>query len=146
MPVMMMSLMHAVVLTFIRLPHTCDDGVTDGCSRGGVGRAGTIGACLLVYAFHVSAEDALDRVQRAYDTRGGSGRSNNPRSCVVRDPDRLHSRCRTINPIQNLRLTAHPCLQAGISPETDEQADFVREFQRALDDGTINRTAPTLSV
>lgn len=70
------------------------------CSRGGVGRAGTIGACLLVYAFHVSAEDALDRVQRAYDTRGGSGRSNNPRSCVIPDPDRLHSRCRTINPVQ----------------------------------------------
>ena len=39
-----------------------------------------------------------------------------------------------------------PQLQVGISPETDEQADFVREFQRALEDGTINRAAPTLSV
>ena len=128
------------------------------CSRGGVGRAGTIGACLLVYAFHVSAEDALDRVQRAYDTRGGSGGSSNPRSCVVRDPDKLHSLCCTINQraIHNqlqgqalcfLCVSQHiPYLHAGISPETDEQADFVREFQRALEDGTINRSAPTLSV
>lgn len=67
--------------------------------RGGVGRAGTIGACFLVYSFGLTAEDALQRVQRAYDTRGG----------------------------------------AGISPETDDQAEFVREFERALEDGSITR-------
>lgn len=42
-------------------------------SRGGVGRAGTVAACLLVYMYGADADAALDRVQRAYDTRGGAG-------------------------------------------------------------------------
>ncbi len=44
-------------------------------SRGGVGRAGTVAGCLLVHMFGLPAEDALKRVQRAYDTRGGPGRT-----------------------------------------------------------------------
>ncbi len=42
-------------------------------SRGGVGRAGTVAACLLVYMYGADADAALDRVQRAYNTRGGAG-------------------------------------------------------------------------
>jgi hypothetical protein len=36
---------------------------------GGRGRAGTVGACLLGYAYGLSAQEALERVQRAFDTR-----------------------------------------------------------------------------
>lgn len=36
---------------------------------GGRGRAGTLGACLLAYLYGLSAEEALMRVQRAFDTR-----------------------------------------------------------------------------
>ncbi|KAK9866935.1 hypothetical protein WJX84_005659 [Apatococcus fuscideae] len=36
---------------------------------GGRGRAGTLGACLLARLYGVSAEEALQRVQRAFDTR-----------------------------------------------------------------------------
>lgn len=32
-------------------------------------------------------------------------------------------------------------LHAGVSPETDDQAEFVREFERALEDGGITRTS-----
>ena len=37
---------------------------------GGRGRSGLAGACLLVRAYGVSAGDALERVQRAFSTRG----------------------------------------------------------------------------
>lgn len=36
---------------------------------GGRGRTGTVGACLLAVGWDVSAEEALERVQRAFDTR-----------------------------------------------------------------------------
>ncbi len=36
---------------------------------GGRGRAGTVGACLLARMYGLGAEEALDRVQRAYSTR-----------------------------------------------------------------------------
>ncbi|KAJ9529462.1 hypothetical protein QJQ45_013819 [Haematococcus lacustris] len=36
---------------------------------GGRGRAGTVGACLLCAAYGISADEALLRVQRAFDTR-----------------------------------------------------------------------------
>ncbi len=36
---------------------------------GGRGRAGTVGACLLARMYRLGAEEALDRVQRAYSTR-----------------------------------------------------------------------------
>lgn len=140
------------------LPLCGGDDVTDACSRGGVGRAGTIGACLLVYMFHISAENALKRVQLAYDTRGGSGRSDDSRFCAVHGPDGLCTLCCIIQGHSNTHSRI-PCtlvpnvsqqlcsmFALGISPETDEQADFVREFQRALDDGTITRMAPTPSV
>ena len=39
------------------------------CSWGGRGRAGTVGACLLAQLYGMSAEEALTRVQRAFDTR-----------------------------------------------------------------------------
>eukprot|EP00884_Botryococcus_braunii_P013378 jgi/Botrbrau1/22040/Bobra.0024s0052.1 len=41
---------------------------------GGRGRAGTVGACLLVKAYGLSAQEALTRVQRAFDTRQDEGR------------------------------------------------------------------------
>ncbi|EIE21090.1 phosphatases II, partial [Coccomyxa subellipsoidea C-169] len=40
---------------------------------GGRGRAGTVAACLLASLYGVDAEQALARVQRAYDTRGELG-------------------------------------------------------------------------
>lgn len=45
---------------------------------GGRGRAGTVGACLLIRAYKISAEEALVRVQRAFDTRGDGGRPHLP--------------------------------------------------------------------
>ncbi|KIY95054.1 MAP kinase phosphatase 6 [Monoraphidium neglectum] len=36
---------------------------------GGRGRAGTVGACLLAQMYGLSADEALERVQRAFDTR-----------------------------------------------------------------------------
>jgi hypothetical protein len=41
---------------------------------GGRGRAGTVGACLLIKAYGLDAEEALVRVQRAFDTRQDEGR------------------------------------------------------------------------
>lgn len=41
---------------------------------GGRGRAGTVGACLLAHLYGLSAEEALTRVQRAFDTRQDEGR------------------------------------------------------------------------
>lgn len=41
---------------------------------GGRGRAGTTGACLLGKMYSLSADEALDRVQRAFDTRRDGGR------------------------------------------------------------------------
>lgn len=41
---------------------------------GGRGRAGTIGACLLGKAYGLQAAEALERVQRAFDTRLDEGR------------------------------------------------------------------------
>ena len=40
---------------------------------GGRGRAGTLGACLLGDLYGIGAEDALLRVQKAFDTRGDAG-------------------------------------------------------------------------
>ena len=37
---------------------------------GGRGRSALVGACLLVAAYGIGAEEALERVQRSYDTRG----------------------------------------------------------------------------
>jgi protein-tyrosine phosphatase len=42
---------------------------------GGKGRTGTIGACLLGKAYGLSADEALSRVQKAFDTRTDEGRS-----------------------------------------------------------------------
>lgn len=42
----------------------------DSSSRGGRGRAGTVGACLLQSAYGLGVEESLLRVQRAFDTRG----------------------------------------------------------------------------
>jgi protein-tyrosine phosphatase len=36
---------------------------------GGRGRAGTVGACLLASMYGIGADEALVRVQRAFDTR-----------------------------------------------------------------------------
>lgn len=43
---------------------------------GGRGRAGTLGACLLSAAWGVGADEALERVQRAFDTRRDGGRKS----------------------------------------------------------------------
>lgn len=43
---------------------------------GGRGRAGTIGACLLAKLYGIDAEEALTRVQRAFDTRKDNGRKS----------------------------------------------------------------------
>ena len=40
---------------------------------GGRGRAGTLGACLLGDLYGVDAEEALLRVQEAFDSRGDAG-------------------------------------------------------------------------
>ena len=37
---------------------------------GGRGRAGTMAACILVSLYGLTGQEALDRVQLAYDTRG----------------------------------------------------------------------------
>lgn len=56
---------------------------------GGRGRAGTVGACLLVRAYDISAEEALVRVQRAFDTRQDGGRPPAlPSACL---PAHLHA-------------------------------------------------------
>ena len=47
---------------------------------GGRGRAGTVGACLLASLYGIDAEQALARVQRAYDTRGELGACLHPAS------------------------------------------------------------------
>lgn len=49
----------------------------------GRGRAGTVGACLLVDSFGVDAEEALQRVLRAYTTRENNG------SCSPETPEQL---------------------------------------------------------
>ena len=40
---------------------------------GGRGRAGLVAACFLQHAYGVSGEEALQRVGRAYNTRGDTG-------------------------------------------------------------------------
>lgn len=41
---------------------------------GGRGRAGTVGACLLAQLYGILADEALERVQRSFDTRKDEGR------------------------------------------------------------------------
>lgn len=41
---------------------------------GGRGRAGTVGAALLASMYNLTAEEALERIQRAFDTRKDNGR------------------------------------------------------------------------
>jgi len=43
---------------------------------GGRGRAGTIGACIVGKMYGISADEALERVQRAFDTRNDGGRKS----------------------------------------------------------------------
>lgn len=43
---------------------------------GGRGRAGTVGACVLGKMYGLSGEEALERVQRAFDTRNDGGRKS----------------------------------------------------------------------
>jgi hypothetical protein len=43
---------------------------------GGRGRAGTIGACVLGRMYGLDAEEALERVQRSFDTRNDGGRKS----------------------------------------------------------------------
>ena len=50
---------------------------------GGRGRAGTMGACLLTALHGLSADEALERVQRAFATRGDTGARPLPGSAVV---------------------------------------------------------------
>ena len=45
---------------------------------GGRGRAGTLGACLLGDLYGIDAEEALLRVQKAFDTRGDAGQLHPP--------------------------------------------------------------------
>ena len=40
---------------------------------GGRGRAGLVAACFLQHAYGISGEEALQRIGRAYDTRGDTG-------------------------------------------------------------------------
>ena len=41
---------------------------------GGRGRAGTVGSCLLARVYGLGAEEALERVQRSFDTRRDDNR------------------------------------------------------------------------
>ncbi|KAK9821934.1 hypothetical protein WJX81_004471 [Elliptochloris bilobata] len=43
---------------------------------GGRGRAGTVGACALAALYDLPADEALARVQRAFNTRGDDGRAS----------------------------------------------------------------------
>lgn len=43
---------------------------------GGRGRAGTVGAAFLASLYGLSAEQALERVQKAFDTRNDGGRKS----------------------------------------------------------------------
>ena len=43
---------------------------------GGRGRAGTVASCVLAKVYGISAEEALTRVQRAFDTRMDGGRKS----------------------------------------------------------------------
>ncbi|GBF90376.1 MAP kinase phosphatase [Raphidocelis subcapitata] len=70
----------------VNAPHLLVDMVEDVAARlsrgdrvylhcwGGRGRAGTVGACLLARLYGLSADEALERVQRAFDTRRDEGR------------------------------------------------------------------------
>lgn len=50
---------------------------------GGRGRAGVVAACLLRYAYGLSAEEALERVGRAFSTRGDTGVLISPISDMI---------------------------------------------------------------
>ena len=43
--------------------------------RGGRGRSGSVGACLLQSVYGVSVEESLARVKRSFETRGEPPRS-----------------------------------------------------------------------
>ena len=43
---------------------------------GGRGRAGTVASCVLARLYGISADEALTRVQRAFDTRMDGGRKS----------------------------------------------------------------------
>ncbi len=43
---------------------------------GGRGRAGTVGACLLARAYGIDADEALQRVDRAFSTRNDIGKNS----------------------------------------------------------------------
>lgn len=109
------------------------------CSWGGRGRAGTVGATLLAHLYGLSADEALERVQRAFDTRkdgeGMPGGCTWARPGVCACPAREGMPRREIQmggqiPRQPPRPPALHLAPAGgrRSPETDEQHAFVREF------------------
>ncbi len=46
--------------------------------RGGCGRAGTVGSALLAASYALHVDEALERVQRGFYTRGGGGQKRCP--------------------------------------------------------------------
>ena len=81
---------------------------------GGRGRAGTIASCFLAACYGLSADEILDRIQRAFDTRQDGGESFGMQLCSVFG----HVLHKTV-----------ACPPAGRqSPETPAQKEFVRNF------------------
>lgn len=103
---------------------------------GGRGRAGLVGACLLAALYGLGAEEALERVQRSFDTRKDGERANSwacgvPRSCL----DCGHALL--LGCMAHSLMPAPPGAASGgrRSPETDEQHAFVRSFIEQLNAG-----------
>ena len=58
---------------------------------GGAGRSGTLGACLLGDLYRIDAEEALMRIQKAFNTRGGGGAA----PCATLTSEPMHpAQCR----------------------------------------------------
>ena len=94
---------------------------------GGRGRAGLVAACFLQHAYGISGEEALQRVGRAYDTRGDTG-------VFTVFTVRFTAGSNQWQSLQLMsRLSLHlPYLgstHAGYrSPETEQQRKLVRDF------------------
>ncbi|GBF96717.1 MAP kinase phosphatase [Raphidocelis subcapitata] len=63
-------------------------------SRKGAGRGGAVGAALLVELYGLSADEALERVQRAHDTRNAGGEGFSPETEAQREAVRAFAAAR----------------------------------------------------
>lgn len=100
---------------------------------GGRGRAGLVAACFLQHAYGISGEEALQRIGRAYDTRGDTGVfaalcCQGPHATYQLVAHELaiqlrNPQCCHVVPATELWY------RAGYrSPETEQQRQLVRDF------------------